>query len=203
MILKQILYDEKQAAFKINIDENIYIVDYEFYAKNNLSEDTEVSEELFSKIAYCNDFLKANKIVYKYLKNRKTVQEVYNKLICQNFSSEICNKIIEHYKNLGFLNDREYALDYITNSLILKKESRKKTIFKLSVKGVPKDIILEAMENFDNNIEFDNCRHCFKMKYGEKKLDRQEFQKAYRYLASRGFSKESIYSSINGYDEYE
>lgn len=122
-------------------------------------------------------------------KKRYTSNELEKKLEKKGF---IAKPIIDRLKELNYINDLEYAIDYKN-----KKENegygKYKILFQLKSKGISEDI-LSSLHFSDENLEEIFLRKLPKIKDNKK-------QKMYAYLVNRGFESEKIKSLIYKYED--
>ena len=116
------------------------------------------------------------------------------------FTARDIQTIIDDLLKAGLLDDRQYAenaIDYLKTTGI----GRFKAVFKLKSKGVPKDIIQEAMEkrwetgDDDDDLERATAVARQKWKSLQSKKDWSDIKKlqaAARFLVGRGFSPSVI-----------
>ena len=114
------------------------------------------------------------------------------------FTARDIQTIIDDLLKAGLLDDRQYAenaIDYLKTTGI----GRFKAVFKLKTKGVPQDIINEAMEQFWGTDESDDERAVVVARQKWNSLQSKKdwpgikkLQAVARFLAGRGFSPSVI-----------
>ncbi len=119
----------------------------------------------------------------------RTVREVELRLDEAEFGEqEICDVILR-LKELNYLNDNDYAANFIRTRLACKPLSRRKLRDQLYTHKVPKDIIDEALCAVSDDIEMQNALTVAK-KFCAQFSALEEYPRAGRVakrLASRGF----------------
>lgn len=122
-------------------------------------------------------------------------KELRTKFKEKEYTQVDSNKIIEYLKENKYQSDERFARAYI-NSKISKiglSKLKSKLIYE---KGVSSDIIDEVTSEMDFD-ETENILRIIKTKYKNKDLkDQKERSKAFRYLASKGFSFDDINKAI-------
>lgn len=122
-------------------------------------------------------------------KKRYTSNELEKKLEKKGF---IAKPIIDRLKELNYINDLEFAIDYKN-----KKENegygKYKILFQLKVKGINEGI-LSSLDFSDENLESVFLKKLPKIKDNKK-------QKIYAFLVNRGFESENIKSLIYKYED--
>jgi regulatory protein len=130
-------------------------------------------------------------------------KELFDKLFKRGFSKRVIMQTLSECERLNFINDFDFAESYLAE---LRAKGYgiyriKNAMFK---KGVPSAILKELIENGTDNEEDERERAMEALKRKMKTLEkesepRKRKEKAYRFLAGRGFSMDVIYSV---YDEF-
>ena len=192
---------EVQAKHKDRV--SIY-VDGEFYCgmtlfsamKYHLKEGVEIDKERLDFLKETTENENACEKGLKYLsKAQKTEKELRTYLLSKGFDSPNVNYAISKLKEYEYINDEKYAKNYI--KFKSNTEGKKKIEFELKNKGIKDAIIQKSFEEFT----FDDApiRKLAEKYLSNKQLDIKTKQKAYRYLASKGFSSEEIMPILNDY----
>lgn len=195
MIIEKIKYGEKKSLFTIKLDtKEEFNISYEVYEKYSLKEEQSVDVELYNKLEKENDYQTARRSAENYINYKsRTTQELINKLRTITNNDESIDKIVQYYTKLDLLNDKRYAEEFVRTYLIYKNESKTKTKYKLIQKGINSQVINQILDEYDEDIEFENIKIVYEKKYKNKDLtDFTEKQKAFRYLSSRGFNFDAI-----------
>ncbi len=117
---------------------------------------------------------------YYYLAKRDySKKELYNKLCERYREKEIVKKVLTQLEEKNFINDYEFALNYVK----VRKGSKKKIEYELGLKGIIKNIIDEVMSDFDESEELEKAW---------KKLGNRDVNKKVASLMRKGFSYEKI-----------
>ncbi|MGB9744112.1 MAG: regulatory protein RecX [Desulfurella sp.] len=122
-------------------------------------------------------------------KKRYTSKELQEKLEKKGIDPE---PIINRLKELNYLNDLEYAIDY-KNKKQNEGYGKYKILFHLKNKGISEDIL--------NNLEFSNSKleEIFLSKI--QKIKDNKKQKIYAFLINRGFDSSDIKNLIYKYED--
>ena len=120
--------------------------------------------------------------------------ELYRKLE-KNYPKEMCLRTCKSMAEKGLVNDREYAFRLGKQLFEIKKESAVAVRYKLTQKGIPKDIISEVIEYYceDNEAVQNRIKELIEKKYKRNLADEAGLRKVRNALARLGFS----YSDIN------
>ena len=136
---------------------------------------------------------KAFQKALKFLNYRpRSVHEVKQKMEELGFGESVIDAVVNELLTKNYLNDREFAENWISSRVQSKPRSQKMIRYELLKKLIPEDIIEEALEAAPNNYELALC-------LGEKYLRRfahikeKEFiKKMTGVLARRAFSFSEI-----------
>ena len=132
------------------------------------------------------------------LKDR-TEKEIYKKLSEKYQNKEAVKKAVKKLKELGYLNDLDYAISYIKN----KKYGKNRISYNLSQK-------LETEGNIeDKRLEILIKKNEKKLAHKNSSLTKEEYlkqlkeeQKLIQYLARQGFSLDKIFEKIKEYKSF-
>jgi len=186
---------------------NLYL-DEEFYCglsletimKNHLKEGFEINENQI-------EFLKTeterevalSKAVGYISKCQKTKKEILKYLLTKGFDETICQQVIEKLEEYKFVDDEEYAKNYI--KFKNKNNGSRKIAMELKQKGVDDEIASQSLENYSCDRE--SVLSVATKYLKNKDRDLKTKQKAYRHLASRGYQLEDIIFALNKFFKEE
>jgi len=114
-------------------------------------------------------------------------------------------KVLTRLKELKYLDDAQYAKDFITTRIELKPKGRFMLQRELRRKGIHPDLVGRILEETEID-ENANAIKALKKRVSlfSKHPPFKQKQKAMRFLASRGFNLEAIYKAIkHWYNEAE
>ena len=118
----------------------------------------------------------------------RSVHEVKQKMGELGFCESIIDTVVNELITKNYINDREFAENWISSRARSKPRSRKMIRFELLKKRIPEDIIQEALEAAPND---DELALCLGKKYLRRfaHIDEKEFvKKITGVLARRAFS---------------
>lgn len=130
------------------------------------------------------------------LKNRSyTTAQLTDKLILGGYSSALIKQAIDYVASFGYINDEQYAIDFIEYNK--DKKSRKKIQMDLFQKGISDQIFLAAWDEVvgDDNklLEREQIIHWIEKKhFVAQGASYEEKQKMMAFLYRKGFSIDSI-----------
>jgi len=121
-----------------------------------------------------------------------TEREIGEKLYQKGYKKEIREKTIGRLKELGFLDDRKFAQEFIERRLLRKVAGKYLLAKKLQEKGIRKEIVEESLEKVYPEKEEDLAK-----KAGEKFLSRlnslpleKKKVRLFSFLSRQGFPSE-------------
>jgi regulatory protein len=135
----------------------------------------------------------------------RSEKELRDKLVLKNAPADIIERVIASLKEHKFLNDVEFAKQFIEQRLRFRPKSLRIIKMELKQKGVDPEIIDEAFVNLQNSTEdlsgsdLESAKKLVERKIDKyKDLSRQEiYQKLGGFLARRGFDWDTIKKSID------
>lgn len=113
------------------------------------------------------------------------------------FDSDI-EKVLERLKELKYLNDSGYAEDYIADKIRFRPRGKFLLARELKLKGLDSDLIKNALEkqNIDESGIAAQALERKMRQWQNLPLQKQR-ERAYRFLASKGFEPDAIYKAVN------
>lgn len=129
----------------------------------------------------------------------RTVFEVQRYLERKGYNKDAIKNVIDKLCHMEYLDDYKFALDYLDYQIKNGNKGPKILENKLRQKGVPGELITNAMENvIDEEVELDLAKKILKKKYGDiSGKSYEEKQKTGAFLSRKGFSYEVIIKSLN------
>ena len=187
--------------------------DAEISERGNAEIKQELSDAEYAAIREEILIPRAKKRVLYYMKNAdKTRGQIQRKLREGFYPDEVITAVMEFLDHYGFANDQTYAESYIEE--LRGSYSRREIEAKLMQRGLkPQDVRL-ALESLTEDDEREACRKALRKKYpgrfaGAEDLEGfdetagltpEERQKAYAYLARKGFSSAAIREALDATD---
>lgn len=185
-------------------DSTILKLSSDVFKKFSLNAGDVVESRFIDLLKKENEYFEAKKSALRLLSIRNhSYQELYRKLSKKKFSEDIIKKVLDDLTALGYLNDKTFAEQFF-------KELTEKLFGPLKIKnemikrGVAKEVVDEILSEYFNNDEMQKeiiQKLLSKNKFSKKISNRNELQKIYNYLVSRGFSSEIVINSLK--DKYE
>lgn len=147
-------------------------------------------EEIVLESEYTSCFAKATNYI---LKGSHTKAQVAGYLSQKGFDGKIIHKVIVKLEEYGYLDDLSFAKTFVETKS--SKYGKHYIRAQLKYKGVPEDIIEEALNCL--NGEFESAYQVGKKYLKGRLLDIQVKQKVFRYILSKGFSYDVASEVLN------
>lgn len=132
---------------------------------------------------------------------RKTEKQVRDFLKSKGYLQDVCDHVIEKMRGYEFLNDGEYAEAYVDFSA--KKKGARLIKMELKSKGVGEKEIDSAMQSLSEEAQTQTAKSILIKYMKNKEITKENLQKAFRYLLSKGFETEVIKSALREFGEIE
>ncbi|MBO5224457.1 MAG: RecX family transcriptional regulator [Clostridia bacterium] len=173
---------------------NVFL-DGEFYCgldsltllKHSLKEGVEIEEELLSAIQIESERQKATDKAFEYaIRYFKPERKVREHLKEKGYVKELIDEIIRKLKDYGYVDDKKYALEYVSINSERKGKNRIKV--DLINAGISERYINEALEELDSQLSA--C-----LKFAERYVNSHkpfDKNKLFRHLYSKGFGFDDI-----------
>lgn len=186
-----------KSRYRIFIDEEFAFVLYKGELRlYDISIGNELSTESYQEIIENILPKRAKMRALNLLKNRRyTEKQLRDRLSRGEYSVEIINDTIEYLKSYRYLDDLQYAKDYIEYHLSTK--SRNRICQDLLRKGIANEItdVIYIQIAGESTEELENTQILMwleKKKFEKSTADLKEKQRIFAFLFRKGFSVESI-----------
>lgn len=156
-----------------------------------LEEGGELSEELYQKILREVIFKRARERAVYWLKcSARTEEELRRKLRDGSYPSAAVEYVIELLKRYGYIDDEEYARNFI--EVHSRGKSCAELTAQLSRKGISRACVSRLMEENPINEEEQIRRILEKRRFSPGESDQKETAKQISYLMRKGFSYDTV-----------
>lgn len=193
---------KRKGRYNIFLDgEFAFGADKETIYNFGLRKNDDLSEEKINEIREYDEFNFGKKIAYRFLNYKpRTEKEIRKKLKENKISEMSSDKVITSLKNLKYLDDNQFAKQYLEEKLLNNPKGKRLIAIKLAEKGIGKDVIENVIESaYSGDIEIKKAKDLL-TKYLKKiraKSESDKKQKCYRHLLSKGFDYEIIKDAFN------
>ncbi len=191
---------------KIYIDQEFAFVLYKGELRlYNIAEGMEIDEniyrEIMQKVLPKRAKLRAMNLLQK---RQYTEKQLSDKLKEGGYPQEIIDDAITYVKSFHYLDDLQYAVDYITYHEATK--SQRRITCELMLKGISADIIKKAFVQWQElggfQDELKMIRELLEKKHYRPDCEIKEKQKFYALLLRKGFSMENVNKVLDGLDSF-
>ncbi|MCJ7855493.1 RecX family transcriptional regulator [Lachnospiraceae bacterium NSJ-143] len=165
-----------------------------------LKESCEIAEEKYRFILDTIVYIKAQDLALKYLSYKmRTGKEVRDKLEKSDFSEGIIEKVMEFLTKYNYIDDYQYSMAYIRQSLKLNPVGKYAIQQKLRGYGVEQSVIEKAL--YDSEIDEEKyAREVIGKKTSGKNYNTDsDLRKLQDFLIRRGFSYDIIKTVVDEY----
>ena len=126
--------------------------------------------------------------------SKKTEKQVRDFLRGKGYLPAVCDYVLEKMRGYGFVDDKDYAKDYVQFSA--SKKGGKLIKMELKAKGVGEDEIDAALDGLEAEQQFQAARRILEKYMRGKTADRETLAKAYRHVMSKGFDYDTAKSAL-------
>ena len=159
-----------------------------------------VDEAMIRKIETEEEYSLAKQHALRFLSYRlRSEKELQVKLKEKEFHPQTIERVTEHLRSIGMLNDKQFAQSFVHHLLSRKPAGKSLLQRELRLKGINTDIISEilqehAEENHEEELAEKAAKKLFvKLRSSRKKSDEQlQKRRIANYLARRGFGWSTI-----------
>lgn len=163
-----------------------------------------ITEEELQRIVHAELVSKAREKALKLLEYRaRSRAEIARRLIRAGFAEDVVEETLERLEGLGFVNDEEFSRTWVNHRLGGKPMGRARIRWELRQKGVPNDVVEEALSAVDADTEHQSAMDAARRRW-EKDNDPDERSKRRRlasYLRRQGFGWDTITEVLNELSE--
>lgn len=191
MIIREIKFNDKTMVFELLMGNYKKLkVSYETFEKLGLSLESDVNDEQYEELRREDEYIYAKEMSIHFINYRmRSTQEIKDKLKENNIPSDISEETMKYLEEKGYIDDQLFAEEFTAHSLNFKNKSLLFTRRKLYEKGLDKNLIDDIEEKFfSEEKEAANARiWALRKTKAEALTDTKEFNKTFRYLATKGF----------------
>ncbi len=195
---------------KNNQDRKSIFVDGEYrfsltvedFFKLGLKAGQEISEEELEHFVTVSSVSKCKNYVLKLLARKLyTEKELRNKMRDKGFLTEASDEVVSFLKEYGYINDRQFAKSYISDSIRLRKKGKRLIRMELLQKGIEEELISELLDGLETDEALDSLI--------EKKArsldlsDKRNIKKIFDFCARRGYPYDEIRQAVNRFAELD
>lgn len=187
---------KKGSKYKVLLDNDEVITTYDnVIIDYNLLYDKKIDKKLYEEILNKNIYYENYDKVLKMVSNKMRSENEIRKFL--NVSLEDEEKIINNLKEIGLINDKEYALAYTNDRINLSLDGPYKIRKSLEENKIDEEYINEALENFNTDLIDSKINKVINKRLKNNKDSSYIFkQKTSLYLSNLGYSHEDIFRNL-------
>jgi regulatory protein len=191
----------RQKRFSIFIDEEFFLgVSEDVLKQASLRVGMEIDPKTLEALAEKEDYNRARDYLLKLLSRRiYSCEEVRLKLHKRETAETIAEKLISDFTKRRFLDDRQFAADYVENRLRMRPRGIQLIRMELLRKGIDPELIRVTVQPYlgrEEQLEYALQALGKKKNYKNEADLRKRKQKITRFLAQKGFPPEVIFETI-------
>ncbi len=179
-------------------DGSIEYINSEIAYLNNIDSDRDIEESDWQKAVYADTFRKAKERAL-YLLDYKdySYSEIVKKLE-KNYGEDIAFEVADKLAELKIIDDRRYAKGLARKYFEVKFYGVYRVRQELRLRGIPKMVIDEVVEPYQNTVNERICK-LIQKKYPDAISDPKIKQRAINALARMGYSYDDIKTAMDEY----
>ena len=191
------------SKYKLVLDSGEIITTYDdVILNNNLLFSKRIDKKLLEKIYSDNNYYQIYNKVLKLINTRlRSEYEIEEYLTKTEITAQDKQKMLENLKEIGLINDRNFAKAYTNDKINLSLDGPEKIVKNLKHMHIQDDYINEAISNIDEEIVKSHIDKIItkKAKANTKDTITMLKQKILNYLVNQGYSKEQAMLNLESY----
>ena len=133
--------------------------------------------------------------------SKKTEKQVRDFLKGKGYLPAVCDYVLEKMRGYGFVDDKDYARDYV--GFAATKKGGRLIKMELRAKGLLEEDIDEALTSIDQEEQQSAAGRILEKYMRGKTPDRETLAKAYRHLMSKGFDYETARAALTAFGDMD
>ena len=200
------LTEVSKSRYKVYIDHEFAFVLYKGELRSyKLAEGQEIDESSYEEIMRTILPKRAKLRAMNLLQKRQyTEKQLMDKLKEGFYPEEVINEAVCYVKSFRYLDDLQFAVDYITYHEASK--SGRRITCDLLQKGIAGETIKKAFEEWQalggSQDEMEMIRKLLEKKHYRHDCEPKEKHRIYAFLLRKGFSMENVNKVLGGFDSF-
>ena len=133
--------------------------------------------------------------------SKKTEKQVRDFLKGKGYLPAVCDYVLGKMRGYGFIDDKQYAQDYV--GFAASKKGGRLIKMELKAKGLSEEDIDEALTSLDTGEQESAAGRILEKYMRGKTVDKTTLQKGYRYLMGKGFDYDVTKSALSMFGDCE
>lgn len=184
---------QKRNKDRVNVyvdEEFAFACDMELVYKFNLNKDAVINMDEIGEVLKEEDYISCKNSAIRVIeKTYKTESEIVKKLRDKGYKDESIARTLEFLTKYDFINDKRYASMFVKDRV--RTQGKNNIKYKLIQKGVSEDLISDALDNVNEDDEYDTALKLCNKKYNiliKSNSDKNVIkQKLFRFMVSKGY----------------
>lgn len=192
MIVENISFSDKYNLVILTISGEDFYINYDMYNDLAIGTNDELDFDLYKEILIEDDYNKAkNYALGKISFAQKSSFEIEKLLKSQDFDSQSIEKTLSFLEEYGLIDDDLYVKSFVNDKHNISRWSKNKIRYALGAKKISNDLIDAYLSEIPYEEEYEKAYN-FAKKKARDDFSRENKNKVYRYLASKGFEFDII-----------
>ena len=162
-----------------------------------LQKGAEVSPERLETLRQEDELRSARERALDFLSAAEQTSGTLRQKLLRWYGEEAVEATVLRMEELGLINDLDYGRRYAADAVNLRGWPRRRIAMELQKKGVPAEVIEEALADITEETEIETACRLLEGPYRGKLRDRKERDKVKAALQRRGFSYEVIRQAVS------
>lgn len=187
----------KKALFEIYIDDKLAAsLDINIVAQHKLKKYQEITQKQLDNLIFKSNVFRAKQRALFLLSRRDyTKKELLKKLVLE-YGEIASDQVILRMQELGFINDKKYALKYARDLIFRKHFAKQRARFEMRKKGLEIDIIEEALAQIETD-PVEEISNIIKAKFISQINDEKGKRRTINNLIRKGYNYSDIKIAID------
>lgn len=149
----------------------------------------QVDAERLAEVLHTEEVRRARESALTLLDYRaRSRKELERRLLQKGYSEDIVAEVLTRLENVDLVNDERFAMDWVAGRLAYRPTGKSRMLWDLRSKGVPPEIVDEALAQVDEEQEYEMALDLAEKKLGGARLkDIETKRKLMGFLQRRGF----------------
>lgn len=161
-----------------------------------LQKDAEVSAERLELLRREDEMRSAKEKAMDYLAAAEQTGGMLRQKLLRWYGEEAVEAAVERMTELGLVNDLDYSRRFAADAVSLRCYPRRRIAMELQKKGVPEEIIAEALTDVTEEAEVESACRLLQKQYLAKLGNYRERDKVKAALQRRGFDHQTIRAAV-------
>ena len=171
-------------------------IDNEILAQNKIKVGASLDETQLEQLKYDSEYKRAKeKSLYVLSFRDHSKKDLFNKLK-KDYSTTVAQDAAARMEELGLINDENFARKFARELLLTKRFSKRRAEIELSQKGIPREVICEALDAVDCD-PIEQIKMLVEKKYKTASTDEKVKKRAVAFLQRYGYSWDEIRQGLD------